>query len=85
MPPSRVFFEFKIFHISTLHLQLPYRLVCLPLAFLGRFPGTASPRHLCIVRINSALYQRCVIVRYHCGGWPEEVNSCALNSYMVYL
>jgi hypothetical protein len=25
------------------------------------------------------------IVRYHCGGWPEEVNSCFLNSYMVYL
>jgi hypothetical protein len=25
------------------------------------------------------------IVRYHCGGWPEEVNSCVLNSYMVYL
>ncbi len=24
-------------------------------------------------------------VRYHCGGWPEEVNSCFLNSYMVYL
>jgi hypothetical protein len=26
-----------------------------------------------------------VSVRYHCGGWPEEVNSCVLNSYMVYL
>jgi hypothetical protein len=26
-----------------------------------------------------------LIVRYHCGGWPEEVNSCVLNSYMVYL
>jgi hypothetical protein len=26
-----------------------------------------------------------VIVRYHCGGWPEEVNTCFLNSYMVYL
>jgi hypothetical protein len=24
-------------------------------------------------------------VRYHCGGWPEEVNSYFLNSYMVYL
>ncbi len=24
-------------------------------------------------------------VRYHCGGWPEEVNSCFLNSCMVYL
>jgi hypothetical protein len=28
----------------------------------------------------------CVItVRYHCGGWSEEVNSCILISYMVYL
>ncbi len=26
-----------------------------------------------------------LIVRYHCGGWPEEVNTCFLNSYMVYL
>jgi hypothetical protein len=24
-------------------------------------------------------------VRYHCGEWPEEVNACFLNSYMVYL
>jgi hypothetical protein len=24
-------------------------------------------------------------VRYHCGGWPKEVNTCFLNSYMVYL
>ncbi len=28
----------------------------------------------------------CVVaVRFHCGGWPEEVNTCFLNSYMVYL
>jgi hypothetical protein len=26
-----------------------------------------------------------VHVRYHCGGWSEEVNSCILISYMVYL
>jgi hypothetical protein len=26
-----------------------------------------------------------ITVRYHCGGWPEEVNPCDLNSYMVYL
>ncbi len=26
-----------------------------------------------------------ISVRYHCGGWPEEVNTCFLNSYMVYL
>ncbi len=24
-------------------------------------------------------------VRYHCGRWPEEVNTCFLNSFMVYL
>ncbi len=29
--------------------------------------------------------QAVICVRYHCGGWPEEVNSCVLNSYMVYL
>ncbi len=32
---------------------------------------------------NGVLYND--YVRYHCGGWPEEVNSCVLNSYMVYL
>jgi hypothetical protein len=32
---------------------------------------------------KSGLYV--LVVRYHCGGWPEEVNSCVLNSYMVYL
>ncbi len=26
-----------------------------------------------------------IIVRYHCGGWSEEVNSRILISYMVYL
>ncbi len=26
-----------------------------------------------------------VHVRYHCGEWSEEVNSCILISYMVYL
>jgi hypothetical protein len=36
----------------------------------------------------TAKYHPCcnVIVRYHCGGWSEEVNSCILIlSYMVYL
>jgi hypothetical protein len=29
---------------------------------------------------------RLVAVRYHCGGWSEEVNSCiSILSYMVYL
>ncbi len=26
-----------------------------------------------------------VVVPDHDGGWPEEVNACFLNSYMVYL
>ncbi len=26
-----------------------------------------------------------LIVRYHCGGWSVDINSCILNSYMVYL
>jgi hypothetical protein len=26
-----------------------------------------------------------LLVCYHCGGWSEEVNSCILISYMVYL
>jgi hypothetical protein len=26
-----------------------------------------------------------LVVRYHCGGWSQEVNSCILISYMVYL
>jgi hypothetical protein len=29
--------------------------------------------------------QRVVNVCYHCGGWSEEVNSCILISYIVYL
>jgi hypothetical protein len=29
---------------------------------------------------------RMIVVRYHCGGWSEVVNSCILIlSYMVYL
>jgi hypothetical protein len=35
-----------------------------------------------VIMYNVARY---VIVRYHCGGWSEEVNSCILISYMVYL
>jgi hypothetical protein len=42
-----------------------------------------------IVRIDrtvrTARIARKASVRYHCGGWPEEVNTFFLNSYMVYL
>jgi hypothetical protein len=35
--------------------------------------------------ILSELYVH-MVVRYHCGGWSEEVNSCiSIISYMVYL
>ncbi len=34
---------------------------------------------------TAQIHQIFCIVRYHCGGWPEEVNTCFLNSYMVYL
>jgi hypothetical protein len=37
--------------------------------------------------LSSMMHVTCIIlVRYHCGGWSEEVNSCILIiSYMVYL
>jgi hypothetical protein len=37
---------------------------------------------------STKMFERRLIskgVRYHCGGWSEEVNSCILISYMVYL
>jgi hypothetical protein len=34
---------------------------------------------------ESRNFPHIITVRYHCGGWPEEVNTCFLNSYMVYL
>jgi hypothetical protein len=34
--------------------------------------------------VNSVISVK-LFVRYHCGGRPEEVNSCVLNSDMVYL
>jgi hypothetical protein len=39
--------------------------------------STVEPRIMCKQAVG--------VVRYHCGGWPEEVNTCFLNSYMVYL
>ncbi len=43
-----------------------------------------------LISLKYFFYAACVFrkvnVRYHCGGWSEEVNSCILNiSYMVYL
>jgi hypothetical protein len=34
---------------------------------------------------HNVAHPRRLTVRYHCGGWSEEVNSCILISYMVYL
>jgi hypothetical protein len=36
-------------------------------------------------KLEKGVFVSTLSVRYHCGGWPEEVNSCVLNSYMVYL
>ncbi len=47
-----------------------------------RLPSRKSLFFLC--RVLSFFLTICS-VRYHCGGWPEEVNTCLLNSYMVYL
>jgi hypothetical protein len=41
--------------------------------------------HLPVIGILHMSLTEIVTVRYHCGGWPEEVNTCFLNSYMVYL
>ncbi len=34
---------------------------------------------------SAEIFKFKVHVCYHCGGWSEEVNSCILNSHMVYL
>ncbi len=40
-------------------------------------------KNLKLANLKANYYE---IVRYHCGGWSEEVNSCILIlSYMVYL
>jgi hypothetical protein len=51
--------------------------VCSALIFL--------PCSVCPAFFLHGRKKRVIIVRYHCGGRPEEVNSCVLNSYMVYL
>ncbi len=38
-----------------------------------------------VTKVRNQLLFVVLVVRYHCGGQPEEVNSCVLNSYMVYL
>ncbi len=44
-----------------------------------------EPKILNLVQIWKLFIYFTINVRYHCGGWPEEVNTCFLNSYMVYL
>jgi hypothetical protein len=46
---------------------------------------TFIPTHLLTKFTIFLCPEKEIRVRYHCGGWPEEVNSCVLNSYMVYL
>jgi hypothetical protein len=43
------------------------------------------PNPATFVAITTIGNRSAVIVRYHYGGWSEEVNSCILISYMVYL
>ncbi len=40
---------------------------------------------LCSVKDILKARLKIVAVPDHDGGWPEEVNTCFLNSYMVYL
>jgi hypothetical protein len=49
---------------------------------LGHYVGGRSVKVLLTIPRDSKFYN--ILVRYHCGGWPEEVNTCFLNSYMVY-
>jgi hypothetical protein len=44
-----------------------------------------NDRELSHVEVVSEFLSSIRLVRYHCGGRSEEVNSCVLNSYMVYL
>jgi hypothetical protein len=56
----------------------------LPWKFRGRFKDKliGSPNFQDFLGLHKCCN---VPVCYHCGGWPEEVNACFLNSYMVYL
>jgi hypothetical protein len=52
-----------------------------PLSFIAK---ACIHLHYSGFTLPALLYNN-LIVRYHCGGWSEEVNSCILISYMVYL
>jgi hypothetical protein len=53
------------------------------------FHPTTSPGPIDMYRQNFDYFlniREVICVRYHCGGWSEEVNSCIwILSYMVYL
>ncbi len=71
-----------LFSLLSLILFLPFLFFSsspLPFFFFFFFPSYLLYGHVHFLLLFI------VLVRYHCGGWPEEVNSCFLNSYMVYL
>jgi hypothetical protein len=49
------------------------------------YTACIQDNYLTVVYTNYIQSDYLVVVRYHCGGWSEEVNSCILISYMVYL
>ncbi len=67
-------FFFPLFVFGGTEVPIVYILLCHPSE--NSLQGSA---------ILMAARLRTSSVRYHCGGWSEEVNSCILNSYMVYL
>jgi hypothetical protein len=66
--------------VCTMALQLGHRTQLEQ----GKYGRHTCRRHVWDGLAHSVpFYKR--IVHYHCGGWSEEVNSCILISYMVYL
>jgi hypothetical protein len=83
-------------NIAILHTWLCYNRQSLYISPLGCNPRFFNLPVTCLLIIckqppwsrnnqrQTRPYPEVTSVRYHCGGWPEEVNTCFLNSYMVY-
>jgi hypothetical protein len=75
---------FRLTHIGAVRTFHGYFFTFCPLT--GARDGYTCPHGLVhMPHTQSMQTLRYLSVRYHCGGWPEEVSSCVLNSYMVYL
>ncbi len=91
--PPVIYREESQLYLSLIEqsLYFPWRLWLIPISI--KVQSRDSPNHLprgteTTVSVSYLVQLKnfkVVSVRYHCGGWPEEVNSCLLNSYMVYL